>query len=189
MANRIRQIDEKVEPVKIALKQINVEAAAIEAGVPPSTLRYDLDKVEQALPEVLENQKPGPKPQPKPVETSAEVSTDDEEPTECPKCGGKVTKNGTYWVLNWFLRSACIGNVIGWVAGSTEGAYSTLSVQGVWVRTRFARAGSASRSEASLVASSGTLGEFEPLQVALVSAPDPSSGQVCVRAVGVDWVH
>jgi hypothetical protein len=26
-----------------------------------------------------------------------------EEPTACPRCGGKVTKNGTYWVLNWLL--------------------------------------------------------------------------------------
>jgi hypothetical protein len=26
-----------------------------------------------------------------------------EEPTACLRCGGKVTKNGTYWVLNWLL--------------------------------------------------------------------------------------
>ena len=110
MANRTRQTDEKVEPVRIALKQINVESAAREAGVPPSTLRYDLEKVEQALPEVLENQKPGPKPQPKLVEMNAEVSTDDEGPTECPKCGGKVTKNGTYRVLNWLLML-----LVGWL--------------------------------------------------------------------------
>lgn len=110
MANRIRSIDEKVEPVRVALNQINVEAAAREAGVPSSTLRYDLDKVERALPEVLENQKPGPKPQPNPVETSEEASMTDEGPTECPKCGGKVTKNGTYWVLNWFLML-----LVGWL--------------------------------------------------------------------------
>ncbi len=34
MANRIRQLDEKVQPVRTALKQINVEKAAREAGVP-----------------------------------------------------------------------------------------------------------------------------------------------------------
>jgi len=42
MANRKRPIEEKVQSVQVALEQINVEAAAREAGVPPSTLRYDL---------------------------------------------------------------------------------------------------------------------------------------------------
>jgi len=108
MANRIRPIDEKVQPVKVALKQINVEAAARQAGVPPSTLRDDLYKVEQALPEVLVNQKPGP--QPKAVETLAVVSAPEAGPTICPKCGGKVTKNGTYRVLNWLLMLT-----VGWL--------------------------------------------------------------------------
>ena len=62
MPNRKRTITEKVRPVQIALEQINVEAAAREAGVPPSTLRYDLDKVKQALADVLKNRTPGPKP-------------------------------------------------------------------------------------------------------------------------------
>ena len=62
MANRIRQIDEKVQPVLIALAQINVEAAARKAGVPPRTLDYDLKKVEAALPDILLNRTPGPKP-------------------------------------------------------------------------------------------------------------------------------
>jgi hypothetical protein len=62
MANRIRQIDEKVQPVQIALAQINVEAAARKAGVPPRTLGYDLKKVEAALPDILANRTPGPKP-------------------------------------------------------------------------------------------------------------------------------
>jgi transposase-like protein len=42
MTNRIRQLDEKVQSVMEALEQINVEAAARKAGVPASTLRYDL---------------------------------------------------------------------------------------------------------------------------------------------------
>lgn len=61
MANRIRQIDEKVEPVRLALGQINIAEAARQAEVPESTLRYDLNKLEQALPVVLVNQTPGPK--------------------------------------------------------------------------------------------------------------------------------
>jgi len=102
MANRIRPIDEKVKSVSIALSQINVEAAAREAGVPPSTLRYDLNKVNQALPDVLVNRRPGPKPRNKPAEATEAVVPNDG-PTVCPKCAGKVTKNGTYWVLNWVL--------------------------------------------------------------------------------------
>lgn len=62
MANRKRTIDEKVKPVQIALEQINVEEAAREAGVPPSTLRYDLNKVKQSLSDVLKNRTPGPTP-------------------------------------------------------------------------------------------------------------------------------
>jgi hypothetical protein len=62
MPNRKRTIDEKVGPVEIALEQINIEKAAREAGVPPSTLRYDLNKVKQSLAYVLKNRTPGPKP-------------------------------------------------------------------------------------------------------------------------------
>lgn len=102
MANRKRSIEEKVQSVQVAQGQINIEAAAREAGVPPSTLRYDLTKVRQALPDVLANRKPGPKPQNKPAETTAVVPPA-EEPAICPQCGGKVTKNGTYWMLNWLL--------------------------------------------------------------------------------------
>jgi hypothetical protein len=61
MANRPRTIDEKVKPVQIALEQINIEKAAREAGVPASTLRYDLNKVKQSLVDVLKNRTPGPK--------------------------------------------------------------------------------------------------------------------------------
>lgn len=103
MANRKRSIDEKVGPVKIALNQINVEAAAREAGIPPSTLRYDLDKVADSLPEVLSNRTPGPKPGQEAAQKAKEASPSEEHPDACPACGGRVTKNGTYRVLNWLL--------------------------------------------------------------------------------------
>jgi hypothetical protein len=102
MANRIRLIEEKVQSAEVALRYINVEAAARETGTPPSTLRYDLKKVKEALPEVLANQRPGPKPQNNTDEGTA-AGSPSEEPTMCPQCGQKVTKNGTYWVLNWLL--------------------------------------------------------------------------------------
>jgi len=103
MANRIRAIDEKVKPVRLALSRINIEAVAHEAGVRASTLSYDLNKVEEALPEVLSNRTPGPKPKKKLAEKTKEASPLEERPDACPECGGKVTKNGTYWVLNWLL--------------------------------------------------------------------------------------
>jgi hypothetical protein len=103
MANRIRAIDEKVKPVSLALRRINIEAVAHEAGVPASTLSYDLNKVGDALPAVLSNRTPGPKPQKKLAEEAKEASSPEERPAACPKCSGKVTKNGTYWVLNWLL--------------------------------------------------------------------------------------
>ena len=102
MANRIRQVDEKVKPIKAALKQINVEQAAREAGVPASTLRYDLNKLETALPQILANQTPGPKRAGS--ESCISVSAQSaEESRVCPKCAGKVRKNGVYWVVNWLL--------------------------------------------------------------------------------------
>ena len=70
--------------------------------MPPRTLDYDLKKVKRALPEILVNQTPGPKPQGRVVASTAKRS-EAEAPMVCPKCGGKVTKNGTYWVLNWVL--------------------------------------------------------------------------------------
>jgi hypothetical protein len=101
MANRIRPLDEKVQPVRIALRQINVEAAARQAEVPASTLRYDLRKVEAALPEVLANHPPGPKP--RDLSIVSNLSRPAAASSVCPKCGGKVRKNGTYQVLNWLL--------------------------------------------------------------------------------------
>ena len=102
MAGRKREIDEKVESVETALDQINVEEAAQDAGVPASTLRYDLEKLKKALPEVLADQKRGPKPEEKAADSTAK-QPETEEPIACPECGGRVTKNGTYWVLNWVL--------------------------------------------------------------------------------------
>ena len=102
MANRIRPLDEKVQAVKIALKQINIEKAARAARVPASTLRYDLQKLDAALPRVLVNQQPGPKPT-APVISVPALPGPSEAPRVCPECGGKVRKNGTYWVLNWWL--------------------------------------------------------------------------------------
>jgi hypothetical protein len=102
MANRTRSIDEKIQTVEVALKHINIEAAARETNTPPSTLRYDLKKIKDALSWVLVNKTPGPKPKNKHDESTVKEIVC-EEPTLCPRCGGKATKNGTYWVLNWLL--------------------------------------------------------------------------------------
>lgn len=109
MANRIRQIDEKVQSVETALEQINVEAAAHKAGVAASTLRYDLDKVKKALPDILANQKPGPKTHAPAEQGAAKLNQVEDRPV-CSKCGGKAVKNGTYWILNWLLMLT-----MGWV--------------------------------------------------------------------------
>jgi hypothetical protein len=95
-------LDEKVKPVKMALKRINIEQAAREAGVPASTLRYDLQKLEAALPQVLANQRAGPK-LPDPASPVSTLNPAPQEASVCAKCGGEVRKNGTYWVLNWLL--------------------------------------------------------------------------------------
>jgi len=109
MPNRIRPVDEKVEPVRIALQQINVAAAAREAGVPASTLRYDLNKLDQALAEVLVNHRPGPKPSQQVADRPAKPGPQ-QETWPCPECGEKVRKNGTYWVLNWVMML-----MVGWM--------------------------------------------------------------------------
>ena len=109
MANRIRPVAEKVQSILVAFEQINVAAAACEAGVPASTLRYDLNKVKALLPAVLANQQPGPKPR-----QEAEVPTPEMHqpaaPSVCPACGGKLRKNGVYQVLNWVLLL-----LVGWL--------------------------------------------------------------------------
>jgi hypothetical protein len=96
-------VDEKVESVRIAFKQINIAEAARQAEIPESTLRYDLNKLKQALPEVLANQSPGPPPQSQGAAGIEKVGQAPKKPGLCPKCGAKVRKNGTYWVLNWVL--------------------------------------------------------------------------------------
>ena len=95
MGNRIRENAEKVQVMEQVLDQINVAQAARKVGVPESTLRYDLKKVYVALPEVLRNQRPGPAPR-TPSAAAAAPKT-----PPCPRCGGKVVKNGGYWVWNW----------------------------------------------------------------------------------------
>jgi hypothetical protein len=80
-----------------------VAEAARQAEVPESTLRYDLDKLNQALPDVLVNQPPGPKPRLSRPAAALEKSDEQEKPPTCSGCGGQVKKNGTYWVLNWVL--------------------------------------------------------------------------------------
>jgi len=86
-----------------------VAEAARQADVPESTLRYDLDKLDKALPEVLVNHPPGPQPRSNHPAAAPEKSDNQEEPLTCPGCGGQVKKNGTYWVLNWVLMLT-----IGW---------------------------------------------------------------------------
>lgn len=77
--------------------------AARQAKVPASTLRYDLDKLDKALPEVLVNQPPGPKLQSSRPAEALVKSDKQEKPLTCLGCGGQAKKNGTYWVLNWVL--------------------------------------------------------------------------------------
>jgi len=80
-----------------------VAEAARQAKVPESTLRYDLDKLDKALPAVLVNQPPGPKPRSNHPAAVLVESDNQEKPLTCPECGGQGKKNGTYWVLNWVL--------------------------------------------------------------------------------------
>jgi hypothetical protein len=102
MANRIRPVEEKVQSNLVAFAQINGAAAACAAGVPASTLRYDLNKVKALLPVVLANQKPGPQPRHK-ADVPTPALNPPAESRVCPACGGKLRKNGIYWVLNWVL--------------------------------------------------------------------------------------
>jgi len=96
-------VEEKVESVRIAFQQINIAEAARQADIPESSLRYDLNKVERALPTVLANQKPGPQPHQPPTTALSVEPERATQPGACPVCGGQVRKNGTYWVLNWVL--------------------------------------------------------------------------------------
>jgi DNA-binding transcriptional MerR regulator len=102
LSNRIRPLDEKVKAILVALGQINIAEVARQTGVPESTLRYDLNKVVTALPDVLKNHKPGPKPQVSQKGPSGRIAPNDRRPTACPHCHSQhLWKNGTYLVLNW----------------------------------------------------------------------------------------
>jgi DNA-directed RNA polymerase subunit RPC12/RpoP len=112
MPNRIRPLEEKVKSVRKALDQINIEAAAREASVAPSTLSYDLGKVREALPEILVNRTPGPKPKAKEAGVGMEIKEVDR-PEKCRHCGGRhIWKNGTYEVINWVWLLT-----VGWLIG------------------------------------------------------------------------
>ncbi len=106
MENRKRTNEEKVRAAKIALDEINIEAAARKAGVPASTLRFYLGKVKKTLSKILSNEKPGPKSQ----KPKKRLKLRPEGLRVCPKCGGKLNKNGIYWVLNWLLTF-----MLGWM--------------------------------------------------------------------------
>ena len=99
MADRIRPVEEKVPSILVAFAQINVAAAASEVGVPASTLRDDLNKVQALLPAVLVHQNPGPQPRQAPAAPTPEPNPPPA-PRVCPACGGKLRKHGIYWVLN-----------------------------------------------------------------------------------------
>ncbi len=95
-------MEEKVESIRIARQPINIAEAAREAEIAESTLRYDLNKLERALPTVLANQKPGRPPR----SSDSAPRVEPERATRagaCPICRGQVRKNGTYEVLNWVL--------------------------------------------------------------------------------------
>lgn len=103
-----------MKSVEIALNQINVAEAARQGEMAESTLRYNLNKLKQALPDILANKPPGPKAQPQTTARTKKVEQAQKvEP--CPKCGGKVRKNGTYWVLNWVLMLT-----MGWLGVQKE---------------------------------------------------------------------
>ena len=78
MANRIRQVDEKVQSVKRALEQINVEAAAREAGVPAIAF---------VTASLIENREIG-RTQPEPYMTWDELA-----------CLGEADQRGKFWVV------------------------------------------------------------------------------------------
>ena len=129
MANRKRTIDEKVRAVQIALAQINVEKAAREAGVPASTLRYDLGKVKQFLANALKNQAPGPKPR---------SFFPPDRSTSNSRSGGMSTVWGKGDQERYILGVELAVDVDVGLVGCATGAYSAQAMQSVWVRTRLA---------------------------------------------------
>jgi DNA-directed RNA polymerase subunit RPC12/RpoP len=116
MAYRIIPTAEKVKAVLTAIEQINVAQAARESGMNEDTLRYNLWKVVEALPEVLVNRKSGPKSKAMVKQGAARPdyqrcphrqgkrTPSEERPQQCPHCGSEtIWKNGTYQVINWLL--------------------------------------------------------------------------------------
>jgi predicted component of type VI protein secretion system len=109
MGNRIRCVEEKVQAVKVALAEVNVERAAREAGVPASTLRYDLAKVIANLGWVLANKRPGPS---RSLAEEESPAVEQERSRCCPQCGyERIWENGSYWVLNWLAML-----LVGWLS-------------------------------------------------------------------------
>lgn len=109
MGNRVRSIEEKVQAVTVALAEVNVERAARGAGVPASTLRYDLKKVIGNLDWVLANKPPG---RPRPPSEGVAAPVERERPACCPACGHeRIWKNGSDWVLNWVAML-----LVGWLS-------------------------------------------------------------------------
>jgi transposase-like protein len=99
LCNRIRSESEKVQKMTMILQTINIEAAARCACIPPSTVRYDLDKIIDALPITLANKQRGPARKSEPS-ASAPTNPQNDRPI-CPTCGQSAVKNGGYWVINW----------------------------------------------------------------------------------------
>jgi hypothetical protein len=104
-------VEEKVHAVKTALNQINVASASREAGVLESTLRYDLNKLEQTLPDVLADKPLGPKTDSRQIDRACNSGKQAKAPCACLQCGEKAWNNGTYWVLNWGVML-----LMGWLA-------------------------------------------------------------------------
>lgn len=114
MAYRIIPTAEKVKAVLTAFEQINVAQAARESRMNEDTLRYNLQKLRRALPEILANRKSGPKGR-STIQKLHPLDCQDcrqkkvsprssERPRRCPYCGSEtIWKNGTYQVINWLL--------------------------------------------------------------------------------------
>jgi hypothetical protein len=166
-------MDEKVEPVRIALQQVNVAAAARAAEVSESTLRYDLNKLDRTLPEVLVNRRPGPKPGKPAADTRVQLGAA-EAVSPCLECGGRVRKNGTYWVLNWAMML-----MLGWI-----GVQRRL-IQ-CW---RFVGTSPSSGNTPGVVATGQSLDHLQPLQVEVVGACHATADQVRVCPAGVGGSH
>jgi transposase-like protein len=91
-------VEEKVHAVKTALNQINVASASREAGVLESTLRYDLNKLEQTLPDVLADKPLGPKTDSRQIDRACNSGKQAKAPCACLE------------LLNQIIRSIKMGD-------------------------------------------------------------------------------